>query len=130
MRLEIPYSNIQEYIYIRYHRNIRIKNSEVDKIRISYFISFILTIEEVKPDEVIFRYKANMIVNLLLKSIRFLLKNKLENTPVKWDSHTREVVIDLKKVKELTKFLKFSFISELHFADEATVLIIDLKSIS
>jgi hypothetical protein len=130
MKLEIPYSNIQEYVNIRYGRNIRIKKSEVDTIRIRYFISFILTIEEVKPDEVIFLYKANVIVNLFLKSIRFLLKNKLENTPIKWDSRTREVIIDLKKVKELNEFLKLSYISEMHFADEATIVIIEIKSIS
>ena len=130
MKLEIPYSNIQKYVNIRYRRNIRIKKSEVDTIRIRYFISFILTIEEVKPDEVIFLYKANVIVNLFLKSIRFLLKNKLENTPIKWNARTREVIIDLKKVKELNEFLKLSYISEMHFADEATIVIIEIKSIS
>lgn len=127
MRLEIPFSDIQEYVSNRYHRNIRLKNIEVDKIKVNYFISFILTIEEVKGDEVIFQYETNVFVNILLKSVHFLLKNKLEKTPVKWDSRTREVIVDLKKVEELSEFLKLTYISELHFEDETIVLIIKLN---
>jgi hypothetical protein len=65
-------------------------------------------------------------VDLLAKGAHFLLRKKIDDTPIEWDSKKSEVVIDLKKVQSLSDFLKVYFISELHFVKENIVLILNI----
>jgi len=128
MKLELPFKEVQKFLSNTHHINIGLKNIEEDKIKINYCISLVLTIKEVKADEVIFRYEANALENIFLKSARFLLKKKLKNIPLEWGFRTKEITIDLKKVKELSEFLKVSFISELCFVNDTILLEVNLKS--
>jgi len=57
-----------------------------------------LTIKEIRKDEVIFQYEVNDFVDLIAKGAHFLLGKKIDDTPIKWNSKTSEVVVDLKKI--------------------------------
>ena len=77
-------------------------------------------------DEVIFHYEVNSLMDLFAKGAHFLLGKKLDYTPVECDSKIREVVVDLKKVRALNDFLKFYFLSELHFVNEDIVFTLNI----
>ena len=124
MRLEIPIKEFQEFIKGYYDINIDLKNIEVNKIKVIYFDSVVLKIKEVKNDEIIFDYEVNGFVDLIAKGVQFFLAKKLDNLPFKWDSITKEVTIDLKKIKSLTQLLKFVYISELQFVNDNILLVL------
>ena len=129
MKIEIPITEVQELLSNSYHIKVGLKNIGEDKIEANYLVSSILTIKEVRKDEVVFHYEVNGLVDLLAKGAHFLLEKKLDDTPIEWNSKTSEVVIDLKKVQALNDFLKIFFISELHFVNENIVLVSNIKSI-
>jgi len=125
MKIEIPITEVQDFLSNSYNINVGLKNIGEDRIEANYLVSLILTIKEVRKDEVVFQYKVNSIVDLLAKGAHFLLGKKLDDAPIEWDSKTSEVVVDLKKVQALSDFLKVYFISELHFVNEDIVLILN-----
>ena len=125
MKIEIPITEVQEFLSNYYNINVALKNIGEDKIEANYLVSLILTIKEVRKDEVVFQYEVNSIVDLLAKGAHFLLGKKLDDAPIEWDSKTSEVVVDLKKVQAFSDFLKVYFISELHFVNEDIVLILN-----
>jgi hypothetical protein len=125
MKIEIPITEVQDFLSNSYNINVGLKNIGDDRIEANYLVSLILTIKEVRKDEVVFQYEVNSIVDLLAKGAHFLLRKKLDDAPIEWDSKTSEVVIDLKNVQALSDFLKVYFISELHFVNEDIVLILN-----
>jgi len=125
MKIEIPITEVQDFLSNSYNINVGLKNIGEDRIEANYLVSLILTIKEVRKDEVVFQYEVNSIVDLLAKGAHFLLGKKLDDAPIEWDSKTSEVVVDLKKVQALSDFLKVYFISELHFVNEDIVLILN-----
>ena len=125
MKIEIPITEVQEFLSDTYNIKVGLKNIGEDKIKATYFVSLVFTIKEVSKDEVVFHYEVNSLVALLAKGAHFLLGKKLDDTPVEWDSKTCEVVVDLKKVQALRDFLKVYFISELHFVNENIVFILN-----
>ncbi len=125
MKIEIPISEVQDFLINTYNIKVGLKNIGEDKIKATYFVSLVFTIKEVRKDEVVFHYEVNSLMHLLAKGAHFLLGKKLDDTPVEWDPKTSEVVVDLKKVRALNDFLKFYFISELHFVDEDIVLVLN-----
>ena len=131
MKIEIPITEVQELLSNYYNINVGLKNIGEDKIEANkYLVSLILTIKEVRKDEVIFQYKVNGFVDLLAKGAHFLLRKKIDDTPIEWDSKTSEVVVDLKKVQALSDFLKVFFISELSFVNENIAMVLNIKSIT
>ncbi len=126
MKIEIPLTEVQEFLSNYYNINVGLKNIGEDKIEANYLVSIILTIKEVRKSDVVFQYKVNSIVDLLAKGAHFLLGKKLDDTPIEWDSKTSEVVVDLKKVQALSDFLKIYFISEIHFVNEDIVLMLKM----
>ena len=124
MKIEIPITEVQEFLSNYYNINVALKNIGEDKIEANYLVSLILTIKEVRKDEVTFQYEVNGLVDLLAKGAHCLLGKKMDDSPIEWDSKTSEVVVDLKKVQALSDFLKVYFISELHFENECIVFIL------
>ena len=125
MKIEIPITEVQEYLSNTYNIKVGLKNIGEDKIKATYFVSLVFTIKEVGNDEVVFHYEGNSLVHLLAKGAHFLLGKKLDDSPVEWDSKTSEVVVDLKKVQALKDFLKIFFVYELHFVNEDIVFILN-----
>src|ERR1035437_3726372 len=117
MKIEIPITEVQEFLSNSYNIKVGLKNIGEDKIEANYLVSLILTIKEVRKDEIVFHYEVNGLVNLLAKGAHFLLGRKLDDTPIEWDSKTSEVIVDLKKVQALSDFLKVYFISEISFVN-------------
>ena len=124
MRLEIPIIEFQEFINRYYHINIELKNIETNKIKISYIESLVLIIKEVKNDVFVFDYEADGLVDFIAKGIHFFMKKKLSNLPFKWDSVTREVKIDLKKIERLNGLLKLLYIYEFQFVNDNILLVL------
>ena len=125
MKIEIPITEVQEFLSNTYNIKVGLKNIGEDKIKATYFVSLVFTIKEVGNDEVVFHYEGNSLVHLLAKGAHFLLGKKLDDSPVEWDSKTSEVVVDLKKVQALKDFLKIFFVYELHFVNEDIVFILN-----
>jgi len=117
MKIEIPITEVQDFLSNSYNINVGLKNIGVDKIEANYLVSLILTIKKVRNDEVIFQYEVNRFVDLLAKGAHFLLRKKIDDTPIEWNFKTSEVVVDLKKIQAFSELLKVYFISELHFVN-------------
>jgi len=124
MRLEVSIKEFQELINDHYHINIDFKNIEANKIKAAYVDSIVLKIKEVKNDEILFDYEADGFVELIAKVASLFLKRKLDNLPIGWDSRTRELTIDLKKIKRLRELLEFVYISELQIVNDNILLIL------
>jgi hypothetical protein len=125
MKIEMPITEVQDFLSNYYNINVGLKNIGEDKIEANYLVSLILTIKEVRKDEVVFQYEVNSLVDLLAKGAHFLLGKKLDDVPIEWDSKISEVIVDLKKVQALSDFLKVFYISELRFMNEDIVLILN-----
>jgi hypothetical protein len=125
MKIEVPITEVQDFLSNYYNINVDIKNIGEDKIEANYLVSLILTLKEVRKDEVLFQYEVNGIVDLLAKGAHFLVEKKLDDTPIEWDPKANEVLFDLKKVGALRDFLKVYNISELRFIDKDIVLILN-----
>jgi hypothetical protein len=122
MKIEIPITEVHDFLSKSYNIKVRLKNIGEDKIEANYLVSLILTIKEVRKYEVIFQYKLNGFVDLLAKGAHFLLGKKIDDTPIEWNSKTSEVVVDLKKIQAFSELLNVYFISELHFVNNDIVL--------
>lgn len=128
MKIEIPITEVQYFLRNSYNVNVALKNIGEDKIEANYMVSIILIIKEVRKYEVIFQYKVNCIVDLLAKGAQLLLGKKNDNAPIKWNSKTSEVVVDLKKIEAFSELLNTYFISELHFVNNDIVLTLNTIS--
>ena len=73
---------------------------------------------------IVFHYDADILVGILVKIVHFFLAKKLATMPIAWNADTKEILIDLKKIPELTGFRKFYYLSELHFVNDSILLII------
>jgi uncharacterized protein YijF (DUF1287 family) len=124
MRLEIPIKEVQEFLRNYYNIKVSLKNIEENKIKATYIDSVVLILKEVREDVVLIYYEADRLVNLIAKAAHFFLKKKLENMPIKWDTRKREVTIDLKRIQEISAFLKFLYVSELHFVNENILFVL------
>lgn len=129
MKIEIPLKEVQEFLSNSYHKDIGLKIIDENKIKVKYFVSAILKINEVKGDSVSFYYEVNGYVDLFARAAHFLEKEKLNSIPVEWNSGTKEIIIDLKRFRELSEFLKYLYISELYFANENIILVLNIKNI-
>ena len=125
MKIEIPLTQVQQFLLTNYHINIAFKNIGADKIEVKYFVSMVLTIMEVKKDEIVLRYQLNGFVNLLVKGAHFLFRNKLKDAPFDWKLGTREIIVNVMKVPALSSFVKLFYISEMHFVNESILLVLN-----
>ena len=128
MKIEIPITEVQDFLSNSYNIKVGLKNIGEDKIEANYLVSLVLTIKEVRKYEVIFQYEVNGFVDLLAKGAHFLLGKKIDDTPIEWNSKTSEVVVDLKKIQAFSDLLKVYFISGLHFVNNDIVWILNAKS--
>ena len=82
MELEIPITEVHDFLSKTYNIKVGLKNIGEEKIEVNYFVSLILTIKKVSKYEVIFQYEVNGIVDLLAKGAHFLLEKKIDDTPI------------------------------------------------
>ena len=122
MQLEIPLSEIQQFLSTQFQIDIDLKNIEENKIEATYIDSVVLIINEVKRDVVLFHYEVDGLASIVTKIAQLFLKKKLDKTPIEWDSKNKGLKIDFNKVTELNTFLKFVSISEIHFIKDSIVL--------
>ncbi len=118
MRIEVPIKEVQEFLSDYYHININFRNTEMDKIRVKYYVSAILMIKDIKKDEIVFGYKMNLFVNLITRGAHYFLRKKLVQLPVEWDSKTKEIAVKLRRIPQLNELLKFIYIAGLHFVQD------------
>ena len=128
MKLEISITEVKEVIQNYYHLHVGIKNVGEDKIKLSYYGSIILSLKEIKAEEVVFSYEVNGFVELMAKGVHYFLKKKLEFDALEWNTVAKEITFDLKKIKELREVINFLYISEIHFIDEFILLELSVKN--
>jgi hypothetical protein len=128
MRLEISIIEVKEVIQNYYHLHVGIKNVGEDKIKLSYYGSIILSLKEIKEEEVVFSYEVNGFVELMAKGIHYFLKQKVELDALEWNTTAKEVTFDLKMIKEMREVIKFLYISEIHFLEEIILLELSVKN--
>ena len=119
---------VKEVIQNYYHLHIGIKNVGEDKIKLSYYGSIILSLKEIKAEEVVFSYEVNGFVELMAKGIHYFLKKKVEFDALDWNTDAYEVTFDLRRIKELREVINFLYISEIHFGDEIILLELSVKN--
>src|SRR5665647_1720193 len=122
MRLEIPLTEVQQFLSNQYQIDIDLKNIEENKIEATYIDSVVLIINEVKEDVVLFHYEVDGLASIVTKIAHFFLEKKLDKTHIEWDSKNKELKIDLNKITELNAFLKFVSISHIHFINDTCLL--------
>lgn len=122
MRLEIPLSEVQQFLSEQYRIKIDLKNIDDNKIEAKYIDSVVLIIKEVKENTVLFYYEVDGLATIVTKIAHLFLDKKLDKTPIDWDSKNKEIKIDLNKFSELKTFFEYVSISELHFIKETIVL--------
>lgn len=127
MKLELPFKDIHAFLSNKYNIAIEIKNISKDKIKVNYLVSLVLMIKKVTATEVTFLYESNILVNVIIKFVHFFLRKKLQKLPILWNTKSREIIIDLKKIQELDDFLTQSSISELSFIHETILLEVAVK---
>jgi hypothetical protein len=129
MRFEITYTEIHELLSNHFHLKISLNKIDEKKIKINYYVPFHLIFREIKEEKVFFDYEVLGVVNILAQWVRFFKRNKPGYAPVEWDSVNRLITIDLKKIKELSEFLKLFYLSNLVFADDHLLLVFKAKRI-
>jgi hypothetical protein len=122
MRIEIPLTEVKEFLSNSYRINVGLKNIEEGRIEVDYLVSFVLAIKEVKADEVTFKYNTTGLVRMLAKGADFLTSKRLEDSAIDWNSKESEVTVFLAKVKAFSNLLKNFSIVELHFINDSIVV--------
>lgn len=130
MKLEIPITEVRQFLSNQYQVDIELKNIEKNKIEAKYIDSVVLIKKEIKNEVILIHYEADGLANLVTKVAHFFLDKKLDNTPIEWDSKNKEVIIDLNKIPELKDFFKFMHISEIHFVKDTIVLEIYVRDMT
>lgn len=127
MQLQIPLSEVQQFLSKQFKINVDLKNIEVNKIQATYIDSVVLIIDEVKDNLISFHYEVDGLATIVTKVAHLFLGKKLDKTPIDWDSKKRKLKIDLNKFTELDSFLEFVSISELLFLKDSIVLEMSVK---
>jgi hypothetical protein len=122
MRIEIPLTEVKEFLSNSYRINVGLKNIEEGRIEVDYLVSFVLAIKEVKADEVTFKYNTTGLVRMLAKGADFLTSKRLEDSAIDWNSKESEVTVFLAKVKAFSNLLANFSIVELHFINDSIVV--------
>lgn len=122
MRLEIPLTEVQQFVSSQYDIDIDLKNTADNKIEATYIDSVILNIKEVHEGIIVIHYEVDGLAHIVSKVAHFFLDKKLDQLPIEWDSKIEEVRIDLNKIKRLNEFFKFMSISEILFKNDAVVI--------
>ena len=91
MRLEIPLSEVQQFLSNQYQIDIDLKNIEENKIEATYIDSVVLIINEVKKDVVLFHYEVDGLASILTKVAHLFLEKKLDRNLItlKFLSHEK-----------------------------------------
>ena len=127
MKLEIPLSEVRQFLSNQYQIDIDLQNIGENKIKVTYIVSVVLILKEVKEDVILFGYEVHWLTRIWTKMAHFYLMKELNKKHIEWDSKLRELKIDVNKFTELNGFLKFISISEIHFVNEVIVLKLDVK---
>lgn len=122
MQLTIPISEVQKMINDFYQINIKLINTEENKIQVTNIDSVVITVSGVKDDLVLFDYEVNGLIDLISKVARFIMKKKLKTIPVVWDAKDKKISLDLKKIHQLSKLLKLMNVDDVRFVNDAMVL--------
>ncbi len=128
MKLEISLSELQQYLFDKYQIKVELKSIEDKKMEVTYIDKVILTVKCVTDDQVFFNYEVRGLVDLIANVAKIFLKKKLKNFPATWIARTKEISVDLKKIKNLNNLLKMVSITEVHFLkDNITLVLIPLQ---
>ena len=122
MRLEIPLSEVQQFLSKQYNIDIDLKNIEVNKIELTYIDSIVLIIDKVKDNVFFFDYEVDGLATIITKAAHFFLEKKLDKTHIEWEPKNRKLKIDLNKFPELNTFLMLVTISKIYFINDSIVL--------
>jgi hypothetical protein len=124
MKLEIALSVIEQYVKDKYQIKVELKSIEDKKMQVTYIDTVELTVKGVKDDKIFFYYEVNGLVDLIATVAKIFLKKKLKNFPVTWVAKTKEITVDLKKIRNFSNLIKMVSITEVHFLKDNILLVL------
>ena len=124
MKLEIALSELQQYLFDKYQIKVELKSIEDKKMEVTYIDTVVLTVKGVTDDKVYFYYEVSGLVDLIANVAKIFLKKKLKNFPVTWTAKSKEITVDLKKIKSMSNLLKMVAITEVHFLKDNIVIVL------
>ena len=125
MKLELPLSEIEDYIKTCYNINLSIKYIETNKLEINYLFAIGITIKEALDYSIILGYELNWAANMLAKGAKFMTNNNIDKNILNWDTFKKEVKLNLVHIPALNDFLRLYRISS--FTVENNVLFLKLS---
>jgi hypothetical protein len=123
----VSLTEIHDFISRRHGINVDFNSLEGGKVEVNYIVSVILTVKEVRNNEVTFYYKTKTLVELMARVTAFFMGKKLDSSIVFLNSKDDEVTVYLNKVNALNHFLKYFSISNISFIDSNVVVLIKPK---
>ena len=125
MILQLPLSEIEDYIKTCYNINVSIKYIETNKLEINYLFAIGITIKEVLDYSIILGYELSWATNILAKGAKFMTNNSIYKNILDWDTSKKEVKLNLVHIPALNGFLKIYRISS--FLIDNNVLFLKLS---
>ncbi len=120
MKLEIPLTEIENFLANRYNTNISLKSIDKNKIEVNYIIPIVLSIKEVNCHELFFKYEVGFLGRIGLS----LLEEKIKKYPILLDRENHEITIDLRKIDKIKEYFKYLSLSELQFINDEILLVL------
>lgn len=124
MKLEISLIELQQYLSDKYQIKVELKSIEDKKMEVTYIDTVLLTVKGVTEDKIFFYYEVRGLVDLIANVAKIFLKRKLKDFPVTWTAKSKEISIDLKKIRKMSNLLKMVSITEVHFLKDNIVFVL------
>ena len=124
MKLEIALSEIEQYLKDKYQIKVELKSIEDKKMQVTYIDTVELTVKGVRDDKIFFYYEVRGLIDLIAVVAKIFLKKKLKNFPVTWVAKTKEITVDLKKIRNFSNLSKMVAITEVHFLKDNILLVL------
>ena len=123
MRLEIPIKEVLNFLSDQYRVDIGLKVMSDGTLEVNYIDSVVISIHDIKENVLFIHYELDGLAIILTGIVRLFMKKNLAALSIKWDPKAKEIIVDLNKIPKMDGFLKFAYVSEVHFVNDSILLI-------
>ncbi|KAA6336951.1 hypothetical protein EZS27_014922 [termite gut metagenome] len=113
MKLELQLPEIEHFIKSHYKHSVKIKYIGYNEISVSYLfiVDVKITVKEVHRYSVLLNYTLNWASKLLLKGAGSMIRKKLGENILLWNTSKKEICINFSHIDVLKELLKIVYIS-------------------